>query len=197
MSTLTRRLAVAASLLALAGSAAAHTGHGTHGFLAGLEHPFGLDHLLAMVAVGVWSAAALQGARRWLGPLAFLAAMTLGAWFGVGAGAAGFALPFIEVGIAASVLLLGVMLVFARQLPSALGLALIAASASLHGLAHGSEIPAGAGFASYAAGFVLTTALLHVGGLGLGLQFDRVRVGVWRVAGSLLAGAGLVMLAHV
>ena len=72
---LTTRLAVATALLALAGTTSAHTGHDTHGFLAGIEHPFGLDHLLAMVAVGVWSATALQGARRWLGPLAFLAAM--------------------------------------------------------------------------------------------------------------------------
>jgi urease accessory protein len=192
MSTLTRRLAVATSLLALAGTAAAHTGHDMHGFLAGIEHPFGLDHLLAMVAVGVWSAAAFQGARRWLGPLAFLAAMSLGAWFG----ATGFALPFVETGIAASVLLLGVMLLFARQLPPALGLLLIAASASLHGLAHGSETPAGVGLASYAAGFLLTTALLHIGGLGLGMRFELARPVLWRVAGSLLAGAGLVMLAH-
>lgn len=193
MSTLTRHLAAAASLLALASNAAAHTGHGSHGVIAGLQHPFGLDHVLAMVAVGVWSAAALQGQRRWLGPLAFLTTMTLGA----AAGAAGFTLPFVEAGIAASVLMLGVMLVFARQLPPSLGLALIAASASLHGFAHGSEIPATAGFASYAAGFVLTTALLHAGGLGLGLQVDRVQLRVWRAAGSLLAGAGLAMLAYV
>jgi urease accessory protein len=193
MSTFTRRLAVATALLALAGGAAAHTGHGTHGFAAGLEHPFGFDHLLAMVAVGVWSAAALQGARRWLGPLAFLGAMAVGAL----AGASGGSVPFVEAGIAASVVLMGVMLAFARRLPAALGLALIAASASLHGMAHGGEIPASAGFMSYAAGFLLTTALLHVGGLGLGLGLDRARVGVWRVAGSMLGGAGLVMLARL
>jgi len=189
---LTRRLAAAVALSALAGTAAAHTGHDTHGFLAGIEHPFGFDHLLAMVAVGLWSAAALQGARRWLGPLVFLALMSVGA----AAGAAGFALPFVDAAIAASVLLLGAMLVFARQLPPALGLLMIAASASLHGLSHGSEIPAGAGFAAYAAGFLLTTALLHLSGLGLGMCFERARPVLWRVAGSLLAGAGLVMLAH-
>jgi urease accessory protein len=193
MTTTTRRLALAAALLALAGTASAHTGHGTHGFLSGIEHPFGLDHLLAMVAVGVWSAAALQGARRWLGPLAFLGAMSVGAL----AGAAGFAMPLVETGIAASVLLMGVMLAFVRQLPPALGLALIAVSASLHGLAHGSELPAGAGFASYAAGFLLTTAALHLGGLALGLQFDRARLAVWRVAGALLGAAGLMLLAQV
>lgn len=193
MITLTRRLAVAGALLVLAGTAAAHTGHGTHGFFAGLEHPFGLDHLLAMVAVGVWSAAALRGARRWLGPLAFVGAMTLGAAFG----AAGHAPAFVEPAVAASVLLLGLMLVFVRRLPPASGLALISASAALHGLAHGSELPAGAGFATYAAGFVLTTVALHFGGLGLGSQLDRARVWVWRVAGALVGAAGLLMLVRI
>jgi urease accessory protein len=190
--TTTRRFAVAATLLALAGSAAAHTGHGTHGFFAGLEHPFGFDHLLAMVTVGAWSAAALQGVRRGLGPLVFLAAMTLGAL----AAAAGFVLPLVESGIAASIVLMGAMLVFTRRLPPPLGLALIAVSASLHGFAHGSEIPAGAGFATYAAGFLLTTALLHLGGLALGVQAGRTRLWVWRIAGALLGSAGLVLLAH-
>lgn len=193
MNTLTRRLAVATSLLALASTAAAHTGHGTHGFLEGLEHPFGPDHLLAMVAVGAWSAAALRGLRCWLGPLTFLGAMAIGA----AAGVAGFALSSVEAGIAVSVVLMGAMLIFARQLPPALGLVLVAASASLHGLAHGAEMPAGAGFASYAAGFLLTTALLHAGGLALGLRFDRARDWAWRIAGSVLGGAGLLMLVRL
>jgi urease accessory protein len=192
MTRMTRGLTLAAALLALAGTASAHTGHGTHGFSAGLEHPFGLDHLLAMVAVGLWSAAAFQGPRRGLGPLAFLAAMSVGAALG----AAGFGLPFVEAGIAASVLLMGVLLVWARRVPPALGLGLIAMSAALHGLAHGGEMPAGAGFASYAAGFLLTTALLHVGGLALGAWFGRARDGLWRVAGVSLAGFGLALLAH-
>ncbi|MDO9315423.1 MAG: HupE/UreJ family protein [Burkholderiaceae bacterium] len=193
MNTLTRRLAVGASLLALAGTAAAHTGHGTHGFLEGLEHPFGLDHLLAMVAVGAWSAAALTGLRRWLGPLTFLGAMAVGA----AAGVAGVSLPSVEAGIATSVVLMGAMLIFARQLSPALGLVLVAASASLHGLAHGAEMPAGAGFASYATGFLLTTALLHAGGLALGLRIDRARDWAWRIAGSALGAAGLVMLVRL
>jgi len=188
-----RRAAVALTLAALAGTAAAHTGHGTHGFFAGLEHPFGLDHLLAMVAVGVWSAAALQGVRRWWGPLCFVSAMTVGAALGV----AGFELPFVEHGISASVVVFGLMLMLAKRLPPSLGLTLIAASASLHGLAHGSEIPEGSSFAAYAVGFVLTTAALHLGGLGLGLRLNRARPVVWRVLGAAVGSVGLVMLARI
>jgi urease accessory protein len=188
-----RRATVALMLAALAGSAAAHTGHGTHGFFAGLEHPFGLDHLLAMVAVGVWSAAALKGARRWWGPVCFVSVMM----FGAALGAAGIELPFVEHGISASVVIFGLMLMLATRVPPTLGLALIAASASLHGLAHGSEIPEGSIFAAYAAGFVLTTATLHLGGLGLGLRLNRARPMVWRVLGAAVGSAGLVMLAHI
>ncbi|HET7866735.1 MAG TPA: HupE/UreJ family protein, partial [Burkholderiaceae bacterium] len=149
-----------------------------------------VDHLLAMVAVGLWSARALPVGRRGLGPLAFLVAMTLGAV----AAAGGAVLPGVEAAIAASVLLMGTMLALARRLPVGPGLGLVAVAAVLHGLAHGSELPAGAGFAPYAAGFLLATAGLHVAGLALGLRFAETREGAWRVAGSLLAGAGLVLL---
>ena len=188
-----RRFALAAALLALAGTASAHTGHGTHGFLAGLDHPLGPDHLLAMVAVGAWSAAACRGAQRALGPLAFLIAMSIGA----AVGAAGLAPSFVESGIAASVVLMGALLVLARRLPPALGLALIAVTGALHGIAHGGEIPAGTGFASYAAGFLLTTALLHGVGLAAGVRLAQAREGLWCLAGSSLAGVGLLMLARV
>ncbi|CAM5790623.1 HupE/UreJ family protein [Rhizobacter fulvus] len=184
-----RRLGAAATLAALAGSAAAHTGHGTHGLLAGLEHPLALDHLLAMGAVGVWSMLALRGSQRALGPLTFLAAMVAGAALGV----MGLQLPFVEQGIAASVLLCGLMLVFAQRLAPALGLALVAAAALLHGLAHGAEAPAGAGFAAYAIGFVVTTAALHAGGLALGARLQRMHRLVWPL-GTLLGAAGLALL---
>jgi urease accessory protein len=131
----------AALALALAaGTAAAHTGHGTESLFEGLAHPLGLDHLLAMVAVGVWSAAAFDGARRWLAPLTFLAAMTAAALLAM----AGASLPFVEHGIALSVTLFGAMLAFPRRVPAVPGLALVAAAAALHGLAHGAELPAGA-----------------------------------------------------
>ena len=190
---MTRRFAFAAALLALAGTASAHTGHGTHGLLAGLDHPLGPDHLLAMVAVGAWSAAAFQGSRRAFGPAAFLAMMSIGAALG----AAGLAPSFVESGIAASVVLMGALLVFAHRLLPALGLAAVAVSGTLHGLAHGQEIPAGTAFGSYAAGFLLTTALLHVAGLAAGVRFAQIREGFWRLAGSSLAAVGLLMLARV
>lgn len=190
MSSLTRRLAVGTLLAALAGTAAAHPGHGSHGLLEGLAHPFAIDHLLAAVAVGMWSAAALPGARRWLGPLGFLVAMM----FGAVAGAAGIGLPFMEAGIAASVLLMGVMLVAVRRLPPAAGLGLIVVCASLHGLAHGAELPVGASFASYAAGFVITTAALQLGALALGERIGLARTWAWRAGGALLGAVGLALL---
>jgi len=190
MTTKTRRLALTLALLALAGTASAHPGHDTHGLLAGLEHPLGADHLLAMLAVGVWSAVAFKGAQRALGPLAFLVAMSIGATLGV----AGLGVPFVESSIAASVVLMGAMLVFARRLSPPVGLALVAVAGALHGIAHGAEIPAGSGFASYAAGFLLTTTLLHVVGLATGMRLARARDGLLRIAGSSLAAVGVLML---
>lgn len=187
------RAAAAAALLLAAGGAAAHPGHGATGLAAGLAHPLGLDHLLAMVAVGLWSAAALAGPRRWLGPLAFLSAMTAGALLAV----AGLVLPFVEQGLAASVLVFGALLAFATRVPAAAGLALIAMTASLHGFAHGSELPPGASATAYALGFLASTALLHAGGLGLGATLRERSARLWQAGGALLGLAGLVLLARV
>ena len=182
-----RSLSATALLAALATSAQAHTGHGTHSLMEGLVHPFGADHLLAMLAVGVWSVSALPQGKAWWGPAAFMAALTASAALG----AAGVTAPYLEHAIALSVVLFGLMLVVAqRRLPAALGLGLVAAAASLHGLAHGAETPA-TGFAGYAAGFLLTTAALHVSGVGAGLAIRRwlaQRSGV--VLGGLGAGLG-------
>lgn len=185
-----RGVGATALLAALATSAQAHTGHGTHSLMEGLVHPFGADHLLAMVAVGVWSVSALPQGKAWWGPTAFMAALTASAALG----AAGLTVPYLEHAIALSVVLFGLMLVVAqRRLPAALGLGLVAAAASLHGLAHGAETPTSelSGFAGYAAGFVLTTAALHVSGVGAGLAIRRwlaQRSGV--VLGGLGAGLG-------
>lgn len=177
-----RRLSAAALLASLAGAAQAHTGHGTHSFMEGLSHPFGLDHLLAMVAVGVWSVSALPKAKAWQGPAAFLLALLLGAALG----AAGVSLPFLEQGVALSVVLFGALLLMARQrVPAAAGLGLVAAAAALHGLAHGGEAPA-SGFAGYALGFLLTTAALHTSGVLAGLGIRR-----WLAQRSGLALGGL------
>ena len=194
------RLAAAALLMGLAGAAQAHTGHGTHSLMEGLAHPFGLDHLLAMLAVGVWSVSALPQGKAWWGPATFLLALVASAALG----AAGVSVPYLEQTIALSVVLFGAVLVLASRaapaLPVAVGLGLIAAASSLHGLAHGAETPA-TGFAGYAAGFMLTTAVLHIGGVGMGLAIRRwmgQRSGaVLGGLGAALGAAGLVLFGQL
>ena len=194
------RLAAAALLMGLAGAAQAHTGHGTHSLMEGLAHPFGLDHLLAMLAVGVWSVSALPQGKAWWGPATFLLALVASAALG----AAGVTVPYLEQTIALSVVLFGAMLVLtsraAPALPVAVGLGLIAAASALHGLAHGAETPA-TGFAGYAAGFMLTTAVLHIGGVGMGLVIRRwmgQRSGaVLCGLGAALGAAGLVLFGQL
>ena len=178
-----RRATAAALLAGLAGAAQAHTGHGTHSLMEGLVHPFGLDHLLAMVAVGVWSVSALPRDKAWQGPATFLLALVISAALG----AAGVTVPYLEHAISLSVVLFGLMLIVAqRAMPVVLGLGLIAAASSLHGLAHGAETPE-TGFAGYAAGFMLTTAVLHISGVGVGLAIQR-----WLAErrGAVLGGLG-------
>ncbi|TSE31038.1 HupE / UreJ protein [Tepidimonas thermarum] len=183
-----RRAAAAALLAGLAGAAQAHTGHGTSSFMEGLVHPFGADHLLAMVAVGVWSVSALPQGKAWQGPATFMLALVISAALG----AAGVTVPYLEHAISLSVVLFGLMLIVAtRPAPAAIGLGLIAAASSLHGLAHGSETPE-TGFAGYAVGFLLTTAALHIGGVGIGLAIKR-----WlgQRSGVALGGLGTALSA--
>ncbi|WP_180125455.1 HupE/UreJ family protein [Rhodoferax sp. BLA1] len=186
-----------AAACALSTGASAHTGHGTQSLMEGLIHPFGADHLLAMMAVGVWSVSALPTNKAWQGPATFLLALVLSAVLG----ASGFTVPYLEHAIALSVTLFGAMLVLASTpMPKALGLGLIAAVASLHGLAHGAEAPA-SGFAGYAAGFLLTTAMLHLGGVSIGLSIRRWlnnrSATVLGSLGGLLSVAGLVLFSQV
>ena len=172
-----------AALATTALAAQAHTGHGTSSLMEGLVHPFGLDHLLAMVAVGVWSVSALPQGKAWQGPATFLLALVISAALG----AAGVTVPYLEHAISLSVVLFGLMLIVAqRAMPVVLGLGLIAAASSLHGLAHGAETPE-TGFAGYAAGFMLTTAVLHISGVGVGLAIQR-----WLAErrGAVLGGLG-------
>jgi len=191
------RAATGVLLLALAGAAQAHTGHGTTSFAQGLAHPLGLDHLLAMVAVGIWSVSALPAQRAWQGPATFLAAMLAGALAGV----AGVTVPFIEHLMAASVVLFGVLLVSTRMaLPTGLALACVAASAAMHGVAHGTESP-GTGLGLYAAGFVLTTIALHGGGLAAGLyikgQLARRAASWLTLTGMAFTASGAYLLTQV
>lgn len=194
-----RRAAVASILLAAASAASAHTGHGTHSFFEGLAHPLGADHLLAMVAVGLWSVVALPTRRAWLGPATFMTALVLSAALG----ASGVTVPGLESAIAASVAVMGLLLVLAtRQLPAALGLGVIAIAASLHGLAHGAEAPASGGFASYAIGFLLSTAALHAAGVLAGLAARRGLAQqplsrALNAAGWFFGGAGAYLLTQL
>ncbi len=188
-------LAVAA--LIGAGTAQAHTGHGTSGIYEGVTHPFGLDHLLAMVATGVWSVSALPARKAWMGPATFMLALILGALLGV----AGVAVPYLEGLISASVVLFGVMLVLSRtQLPTSIGLGLIAVAASFHGVAHGAETPE-AGFIAYAFGFLMTTAVLHFGGVLAGLSIRRyfAHQESWalKIMGVGCSGMGMYLLSQL
>lgn len=193
----TLRGAAAAALACGATLAHAHTGHGATSFLQGLAHPIALDHLLAAVAVGLWSARALPAHRAWQGPAVFLLSLVAAAL----AAQAGLALPFVEQGIALSVMLFGAMVVLACRgvTPQpARGLVLVGAAAALHGLAHGAEA-GGASFAAYAIGFLATTALLHATGLSAGFTLQRLRASLARrIAYGIGAGfgaAGLYLLA--
>jgi len=187
------RLLVFGLAAGLPGVALAHTGHGAPGsFASGLAHPLGgLDHVLAMVAVGLL-AAHLGGRSVWALPLAFMGMMVAG-----GAVALfGLALPLVEFGILASVLVLGALIASGRSLPGALAAILCAAFAVFHGHAHGAEMPAAASAALYGAGFVLATGLLHALGIGLGWALGRFAPATaMRVAGAaiVLCGAGLVI----
>jgi urease accessory protein len=192
MRAMAKRTGLVVIASALAGPALAHTGVGAvHGFGAGLLHPlFGVDHVLAMVAVGLW--AGLTGGRARLAyPLAFVGMMVLsGLW-----GMSGAALPGVEIGIAVSVVVLGLAIALRATPPLAAGAAACAIFAIFHGHAHGAELPQGSSGLGYALGFVLATAALHGAGLGLaGLLAARAPL-LARVAGGGLALAGVAILA--
>ena len=178
------------TLLLLPGLALAHDGHGHNGLLAGLAHPlFGLDHLLAMLAVGLW-AAQQQGSARLLLPLTFVGGMLLGGLLGF----AGLKLSGLENGIAGSVLALGLLVALAARPPLGLALPLTAVFALAHGIAHGLELPALDSAATYALGFMLATAALHGAGYALVRSLPRAAAPLVRLAGAGSAGAGLWLL---
>ena len=176
-------------LATAAGLAQAHTGHGADGFVHGFGHPFsGLDHLLAMFAVGLWSAQ-LGGHARWQGPALFVLMLAAGAALG----AAGIALPWLESGIALSVLLSGLLVAALARPPRLLAMAAIAAFALYHGVAHGLEMPADASGAAYAAGFMLASALLHIAGVAVGQGTLRSAM-LLRALGAAIAASGALLL---
>jgi urease accessory protein len=191
-----RLLQLATFALFLAPTAAlAHVGIGnTSGFMHGFIHPLtGLDHQLAIILVGVF-AYQLGGRALWLVPLTFVAAMALGGFLGV----AGLPVPFVEIGIALSVIVLGGGVAFGVKAPVALAMGAVGLFAIFHGHAHGSEMPLDAPGFEYGIGFMLATAVLHAVGIGIGILVGMTsRVlgkNVYRVAGGLASAAGLALL---
>jgi urease accessory protein len=165
--------------------------HGA-GFAAGIVHPLsGLDHLLAMIAVGIW-AAQLGGRAVWAVPAAFVGSMVVGGILAV----TGVPLPLVEPGILGSVLLFGLLIATAARVPTVVGMAIVGLFALFHGHAHGTELPQAANPATYALGFLLATSVLHAVGLGLALMLGRVAPKpALRVIGGGIAAAGLAMAA--
>jgi len=174
--------------IAQAASAHAHSAGGVTGGLAdGFAHPvLGLDHVVAMVAVGLWGAF-LGSPAIWVLPVVFPLVMALGAVLGI----LGVPLPAVETGIALSALLLGALILFAVRLPLAAAAVIVGAFAIFHGHAHGTELPEAANPFAYAVGFVVATGLLHLAGIALGVlvRWPAGRIAV-RASGAAIAAAG-------
>jgi urease accessory protein len=192
-----KHLALAVPFTVLFASAAfAHPGHGGATDMSnGFMHPLsGLDHILAMIAVGLY-AAQLGGRSTWMLPAAFVSAMIAGGAMGY----AGLSIPMVEQGIALSVIVMGVAIALGLKMPADAGMALVAGFAIFHGHAHGSEGAEAASFAPYAAGFIATTVLLHAVGVMLGRAIDRLEASqsqlIRQLAGSVGAVTGIALLA--
>jgi urease accessory protein len=181
-------VAILAVVILTAEPALAHTaGNSVAGFGAGFLHPLtGLDHLLAMVSVGIWGAE-LGAPAIWLLPIAFPLVMALGGALGV----LGVPLPASELLIAVSVVVLGTLVASARKVPLAVALAIVAVFAIAHGHAHGVELPNSADALAFTVGFVLATGLLHLAGIAIGMltQWQTGIVAV-RACGVAVAVAG-------
>jgi urease accessory protein len=171
--------------------AAAHTGSFGGGFVGGFGHPlFGPDHVAAMVAVGLWGAF-LGAPAIYVLPIVFLLVMAVGGVLGI----LGLPLPGAEVAIAASAVVLGMMVATAARPPLWVAALVVGVFAIFHGYAHGAELPPGADAVAYSVGFVVATGLLHLAGIALGLtvRWPAGRIGV-RGAGAAIAAAGVAFL---
>lgn len=188
-----KRISISTALfLAAAAPAFAHLNPEEHGsFMAGFSHPlFGFDHILVMVAVGLW-AAQIGGRALWIVPSAFVGTMAVGFALAL----IGTDLPFVEPAILASVIALGLLVAMAIRLPVSASAAIVGVFALFHGHAHGGELGT-AGALQFGIGFVIATALLHMAGIGLGITAGRIAHGgiVSRIAGALTALAGAVLV---
>ena len=186
-----------AMLLALlvASPALAHTGGSIVGGLAGgFAHPlFGPDHIVAMVAVGLWGAF-LGTPAIWLLPVVFPIVMAFGGVLGI----LGVEIPWVETGIAVSAIVLGLMVALGVRAPLAVAAVLVGAFAIFHGHAHGAELPAAADAVAYSVGFVVATGLLHLSGIAFGslTRWPAGQIAV-RAAGGAIAIAGVVFLGAI
>jgi urease accessory protein len=170
----------------------AHPGHdGVSGFVSGVQHPLmGWDHLLAMVAIGLW-AAQLGGRALWLVPVSFLALLSVGSFFG----AALPAFPGTESVILSSVFVVGLFVAMSIRVPLIFSATIAGGFAVFHGFAHGAEAAKEAGLLGYNAGFLLTTALLHAAGIAWVLAAKRApRFPIARLAGAAIVIAALIAL---
>ena len=189
-----RLFVLAAALLITAQTASAHEASGVAGgFTSGFMHPIlGWDHVAAMVAVGLWGAVLGQPAI-WSLPVTFPLVMAIGGALGV----AGIPLPGVEIGIASSALILGTMVLAAARPPLWLAAVVVAGFAIFHGHAHGTELPHAVSPLAYSLGFVLSTGMLHMCGIALGL-LTRWPAGTLavRAGGAIIALAGALFLAR-
>lgn len=190
-----RMLVVMLLFSALAASPViAHPGHDEHRFAGGAAHPLtGVDHIVAMLAVGLW-AAQIGRKATWLLPPAFVGCVVVGAL----AGRAGLGLPYVEAGIATSVLVLGLMIAVSLRLPTAAAAACVGGFALFHGHAHGAAFAGSGSWVGYGAGFVLMTAVLQVVGIA---AYSLIKA--WtselfiRLAGGTIAAAGFLLIARL
>ncbi len=195
MRAATYALAVATLALATAAPAFAHEGQGVAGgFVSGFMHPIlGWDHVAAMVAVGLWGAF-LGPPSIWLLPIVFPLVMAFGGALGI----AGVPLPAVETGIAASAVVLGIMVALGARPPIWAAAVVVGGFAIFHGYAHGTELPVAADAVAYAVGFVVATGLLHLVGItfGLATKWEAGKFAV-RTVGGIIAIAGLAFLTGV
>jgi len=185
-----KRISTAAAIFGAATAPAfAHLNPAEHGsFMAGVSHPmFGADHIIVMVAVGLW-AAMIGGKALWAVPAAFVGTMAVGFLLAIG----GIELPFVEPVILASIVALGLLVAMAVRLPVAASAAVVGVFALFHGHAHGGEL-GGAGALQFGLGFLVATAALHGAGIGLGVTLGRNQT-VARILGGVAALGGIAMM---
>jgi urease accessory protein len=192
----TRAIIALFLVVAWSHAASAHVGAGgVNGFVHGFSHPLnGIDHVLAMVAVGAF-AAHLGGQALWLLPLTFISVLAVAGFVGM----VGINLPLVEIGIGLSVVVLGLVLAFQLSLPIVAATVLVGFFAIFHGYSHGAEMPESASGLAYGGGFVCATVLLHAIGIGLGIGIERLgkqySQTLVQVGGSAMALTGIAILA--